>query len=175
MNYSSSIENYEYAINKPKNTFRIIGLGDSFTFGWGLNITDTYLKILENKLNNHFQTNIEVLNFGIPGACTTSEVELFELYAKKFSPDLLILQFTGGDEYDIEVEEKRRPVLLYFLERELIGLGRSDPVIRDPFVEDIGCNGPNTPLYLYHRVFGSMRTNVTYPHELELNRYILIK
>lgn len=77
------------------------------------------------------------------------------------------------DLYDIHVDDKRKPVLLYYLERELIGLGRSDPVIRDPFVEDIGCNGPHTPLYLYHRVFGSMKTNVAYPQELELNRYIL--
>jgi len=96
-----------------------------------------------------------------------------------FSKSKVLREYLGRrfedviDLFDIEVEEKRMPVLLYYLERELLGLGRSDPVIRDPFVEDIGCNGPKVPLYLYHRVFGSMKTNVTYPHELELNRYIL--
>ena len=77
------------------------------------------------------------------------------------------------DIFDIPVEEKRKPVLLYLLTRELFGLGRSDPVIRDPFVEDIGCNGPKIPIYLYHRVFGSMKTNLIYLSELELNRFIL--
>jgi len=77
------------------------------------------------------------------------------------------------DLYDIDIPEKRQPILLFYLERELLGNGRSDSIIRDLFVEDIGCNGPNIPLYLYHRVFGSMKTNVIYPSELELNRFIL--
>ncbi len=76
------------------------------------------------------------------------------------------------DLYDIPVEPKRHPVIQYYLERELIGLGRADPVIRDLYVEDIGCNGPKVPIYLFHRAFGSMKTNVVYDHELELNRFI---
>nr|HTT34744.1 type II/IV secretion system ATPase subunit [Thermoplasmata archaeon] len=77
------------------------------------------------------------------------------------------------DLYDIDVPAKRRPVLLYYLLREFIGLGRTDPVLRDPFLEDVSCLGPGVPLYVFHRVFGSMRTNVEYGGELELNKYIL--
>jgi len=77
------------------------------------------------------------------------------------------------DLYDIDVPERRRPVLLYYLEREFVGLGRTDPVLRDPFLEDVSCLGPGVPLYVFHRVFGSMRTNVQYDGELELNKYIL--
>ena len=76
------------------------------------------------------------------------------------------------DLYDIEVPEKRRPILQYYLRREFIGLGRTDAVLRDPFLEDISCLGPKVPLYVFHRVFGSMRTNLLYDSELELNRYI---
>jgi len=75
--------------------------------------------------------------------------------------------------YDISVDEKRKSILFYHLSRELFGLGRSNAVIQDPFVEDIGCNGPKVPIYLYHRVFGSMKTNVIYDSEIELNRFIL--
>lgn len=77
------------------------------------------------------------------------------------------------DLYDIDVPEKRRPVLLYYLRRDFLGLGRTDAVLRDPFLEDVSCLGPNVPLYVFHRVFGSMRTNVVYEGELELNKYIL--
>lgn len=95
-----------------------------------------------------------------------SKSKSLQNYLKKRFSDII-------DLYDINVEEKRQPILYYLLERELIGLGRSDPVIRDPFVEDIGCNGPHVPLYLYHRVFGSMKTNIMYKNELELNKFIL--
>ncbi len=76
------------------------------------------------------------------------------------------------DLYDIEVSERRRPVLQYFLERGFMGLGRVDALLRDPFLEDISCLGPGVPLYVFHRVFGSLKTNVAYDGELELNKYI---
>jgi flagellar protein FlaI len=90
--------------------------------------------------------------------------ELDEFLKKRFDEVL--------DLYDIAVDEKRKPVIMYYLQRELAGLGRADAVMRDPFIEDVSCNGPGIPLFVYHRVFGSMRTNVAYPTELELNKYI---
>ncbi len=76
------------------------------------------------------------------------------------------------DLYDIEVLERRRPVILYYLQREFIGLGKTDAVLRDPFLEDISCLGPGIPLYVFHRVYGSLRTNLRYEGEIDLNRYI---
>jgi len=76
------------------------------------------------------------------------------------------------DLYDIPVPERRQSVLFYYLHREFVGLGRTDAVLRDPFLEDISCLGPGVPLYVFHRVFGSMRTNVRYEGEIELNKYI---
>ncbi len=76
------------------------------------------------------------------------------------------------DLYNIGVPEKRQPVYLYYLHREFLGLGRVDAVLRDPFLEDVSCLGPAVPLYVYHRVFGSLRSNVSYDTDLELNKYI---
>jgi archaeal flagellar protein FlaI len=76
------------------------------------------------------------------------------------------------DLYDIDVPERRRPIYLYYLERDFLGLGRTDAILRDPFLEDISCLGHGIPLYVFHRVFGSIRTNVRYDGELDLNKYI---
>ncbi len=76
------------------------------------------------------------------------------------------------DLYDIPVLQRRQSVLFYYLHREFVGLGRTDAILRDPFLEDISCLGPGVPLYVFHRVFGSMRTNVQYDGEIELNKYI---
>jgi flagellar protein FlaI len=75
--------------------------------------------------------------------------------------------------YDITIPKDRKRVLYYYLQRDLVGLGKSDAVLRDPFIEDVSCNGPRVPLFVFHRVFGSTRTNVEYSDERELNRYIL--
>ena len=90
--------------------------------------------------------------------------ELREYLKKRF--------LTVLDLYDIQIPERRQPVLLYFIQREFLGLGRVDALLRDPFLEDISCLGPGTPLFVFHRVCGSMRTNVAYTEEMELNQYI---
>ena len=98
----------EHPVQKPSDTVRILGLGDSFTFGWGLNLEHTFLHVLEEKLNLNYGGAIEVLNFGLPGGSTTSEVELFKTKAARFAPDLILLTFTNNDDDDIEVETRIR-------------------------------------------------------------------
>ena len=98
------------------------------------------------------------------GQSLENSPELQEYMRKRF--------LTVLDLYQIDVQEKRRPILLYYLTRDFLGLGRTDAVLRDPFLEDISCLGPGVPLYVYHRVFGSLRTNVEYDGELDLNKYI---
>ncbi len=68
------------------------------------------------------------------------------------------------DLYDIAVPERRRPTYLYYLERDFLGLGRTDAILRDPFLEDVSCLGHGIPLYVFHRVFGS------HPYERPLRR-----
>ncbi|MFA5312198.1 MAG: type II/IV secretion system ATPase subunit [Methanomassiliicoccales archaeon] len=75
--------------------------------------------------------------------------------------------------FDIDIPEKRRIVIQYYLERDLLGLGIADPVFKDPFIEDISCNGPGIPLFVFHRVFGSMRTNIQFRNEIELNKFVI--
>src|SRR3989344_7830887 len=48
---SEGLRDYEYRIKKPDNTFRIVVLGDSMVFGYGLDLEDTFPKFLERKLN----------------------------------------------------------------------------------------------------------------------------
>lgn len=49
---SRGFRDYEYTIEKPQNTYRIIVLGDSFTFGLGVELNETYPKLLEESINN---------------------------------------------------------------------------------------------------------------------------
>ncbi len=94
---SYSARDYHYARQKPEGVFRIIALGDSFTFGAGLQIDDSYPKRLERLLNlNISQPKVEVLNFGTPGYSTRNEAS-FLSNGFGYSPDLVILQITLND------------------------------------------------------------------------------
>jgi len=52
--------------------------------------------------------------------------------------------------------------IYYYLCRDFIGLNRVEPLLRDYFVEDIECNGANTPIYIVHRIYRNLKTNVRF-------------
>ena len=71
--------------------------------------------------------------------------------------------------YRIRLTKQSLNKIKYYIIRDLIGYGKIDPIYRDPYVEDIVCDGYNIPVYVYHRDFEWMPTNVIFkdPNELE--------
>src|SRR5438128_2765660 len=57
----------EFQARKPDNTIRILSLGDSRTFGWGLAESETYSSRLQQMLqtNSTLNNQIEVINAGV--------------------------------------------------------------------------------------------------------------
>jgi len=98
---SEGLRDKFYNYEKESGTFRIAAVGDSTTFGFLLNASDSYPKILENKLNNDSNQEkfkkYEVINFGILGYGTTEEAELIKTKVMEYRPDMIILGYTLDD------------------------------------------------------------------------------
>lgn len=92
---SLGMREVEVSVEKSPGTQRIVGLGDSIMFGWGVEKGETYLSILAEQLNK--KTPTEALNFAVPGYNTAMETSLFEKRAKSFAPDVIIVQFVNND------------------------------------------------------------------------------
>lgn len=76
------------------------------------------------------------------------------------------------DELNIEVPSGSYNKLFYYLFRDFIGLNEIDPILRDYFIEDIECNGVNTPLFIIHRVYRNLRTNISFNDADKLASFI---
>ncbi len=74
--------------------------------------------------------------------------------------------------YGIRLDEAARQKLWYYIERNYLGYGRIDGLIRDPALEDISCNGVGIPIYLFHQRYQNIKTNVTFAEE-ELNSTVI--
>ncbi len=61
----------------------------------------------------------------------------------------------------------------YYIKRDFIKYQKIDPMINDENVEDISCDGVNVPIYIYHREYGSIKTNIVFHDENELNSFIV--
>ncbi|MFL2940387.1 MAG: ATPase, T2SS/T4P/T4SS family [Candidatus Poseidoniales archaeon] len=77
------------------------------------------------------------------------------------------------DSYRLKSRKSNRQKIHYYIERDLIGYGKIDTMMKDPNIEDVSCDGPGVEIFVYHRRFESLRTNVMWEDELELEQYII--
>lgn len=63
--------------------------------------------------------------------------------------------------------------ILYHAERDLVGFGKIDPLMRDPNIEDISCDGVNKSVYIWHRTFESIETNVQFEDDEMLDNMVV--
>lgn len=91
----------DYSLDKRPNTFRILVLGDSVTFGHGAVFETTYPHLLEQQLKAwRPDVNWEVWNLGVPGYNTAQELAYLADVGPTYRPDLVIVgvfpnDFTG--------------------------------------------------------------------------------
>ena len=92
----------EHDTKKPPGTFRILGVGDSFTAGWGAPFEQTYLRRLELALaaRDGDHPRIEVIKAGISGYFPQTEKLVVEHYGLQFQPDVIIVGFLPNDVLD---------------------------------------------------------------------------
>jgi hypothetical protein len=88
----------EYREAKPTE-YRVLFLGDSFTYGLGVNDDQTFAAQVEKDLRAG-RLSVEVLNAGAPGKGTDYALKCFQTVGRKFHPDLTVLGFFCNDFQD---------------------------------------------------------------------------
>jgi archaeal flagellar protein FlaI len=63
--------------------------------------------------------------------------------------------------------------ILYHAERDLVGFGKIDPLMRDPNIEDISCDGVNKSVYIWHRNHESIETNLQFENDEVLDNLVV--
>jgi flagellar protein FlaI len=61
----------------------------------------------------------------------------------------------------------------YYLKRDILGFGIIDPLFHDPFIEDITCGGPKKPIFVYHRNYEGLGTNISFRDEEALDSFVM--
>lgn len=106
---------------------------------------------------------LEVLDvdlFGIKGSDRARE------YMRTKTMDL-------SKKYKIEFQQERMDRILYYIIRDFVGYGKIDPLMRDQNLEDIHCDGVGIPVYIVHMNYGSVKTNISFDDQEELNSFVV--
>jgi flagellar protein FlaI len=77
------------------------------------------------------------------------------------------------EDYMLNIDSLTKKKLLYYLEKDSIGLGKLETIMKDPNIEDISCDGSGVNIFLYHRRYGSLKSNVQFNDEEELTAFVV--
>jgi len=127
-------------------------------------------KIIEPELNEYEIEALEELKKGF--------IYVFE----KFSRDMhgkgereLILEGTKKlcSKYKIKLDDEQLKKITYYLERDFLGLEIIEPIMHDPFIEDVSADGLDIPIFVNHLKYGPLETNRRYTDTAKLNSFIV--
>jgi lysophospholipase L1-like esterase len=91
-------------LQKGEDEYRVLALGDSVTFGWGVDQNKTFAARLEPLLQGRLHRPVRVINSGVGGYNTVQEVTYFKQEGITLQPDLVMLTYVGND-----IEENKGP------------------------------------------------------------------
>jgi hypothetical protein len=89
----------EYRLDGASDTMRVLLLGPSFAYGWGVNYERTFGEQLRQRLATaRFggYSSVEILNHGVPGLPTANSLEWFRYKGRAYSPQIVILFVYGS-------------------------------------------------------------------------------
>ncbi len=133
---SLDCRDHEWAINKPDGTYRIAFVGDSFTYGWGIeHVEDRFSNRIQAMFDRAGDRSVEVLNVAKPGWDTGAQIVPIQDLTTRYGVDEVVLCYVAND------IEKLLPTTPEF-----------NPV-RPPFPEFLSPDASVLWEYLYYRIW----------------------
>ena len=89
-----------------------------------------------------------------------------EAYLTKMAEELMT-------QLNISLATTSKQRVMYYITRDFGGYGVVDVMMIDANVEDCSCDGVDVPLYIYHRKYGSIRSNIRFKEEVALDGFVV--
>ena len=77
------------------------------------------------------------------------------------------------NKHRLKISKKSKDNIFYYLFREFIGFSNIDILMNDEDIEDISCDGPDVPVFVYHRKYESIRTNIYFSDKDQLDSFAI--
>lgn len=150
-----------HPIKKPFSYIRVIY--DNLKHEYTYEILEPTLSMEEKKIFEFLkETLIKTMNVELT---EFSEDEAKEYLRKNV--DIIL-----GD-YSIALSDVSKEKVMYYIIRDFLGYGKIDVLMHDTMIEDVSCDAPNVPIYIYHRNYESLKTNISFGSEMELDSFVI--
>jgi len=150
-----------YRVNPPYSYIRIVH--EPHLHEYQYHVIEPILTDSENKLLEFIKTKIS----------ETLTISLEDLEIDKSTIRIKEHVYKLVSDYNIYLFPKSREKILYFILRDHLGYGKINSMMEDPNLEDISCDRPKSPIYVYHNKYGSIPSNVLFENDDLLDSFVI--
>jgi len=167
--YESFFLNYPLVPRNPKPGEKVFAEAKIY---WDKRRQSYFYELVEPKLDEKTKETFDKIKELIEHRLDVDLSKLNLIKAKEY----LKIQLDEVIKYfKFQLSEEQLEKIRYYLERDFLGLGKIDALMKDPNIEDISCDGVNIPIFVFHRDprLGSIPTNVVFSDSEELDSFII--
>ncbi|UCF13311.1 MAG: Flp pilus assembly complex ATPase component TadA [Thermoplasmatales archaeon] len=150
-----------YPVNEPFAYVKIIKDTTSL---------DKYYKVMEPQLLEEELNTLNLLQEKLINSVDTRLDEIESSCVDRFLVDLIDQMIEDNEKKSDDILKKK---FLYYIKRDFLGYGKINSLMKDPNIEDISCDGSKVPIFLYHRRYGSLRSNIKFDNEKTLSAFVV--
>ncbi len=128
-------------------------------------------KVVEPRLNERENQAMNKLKEGL--------IQVINVNLQDIKHEEKMIEFLEGqiqnliEQYGFNISSQEYLKIMYYIFRDFIGLNEIEPLLRDPYIEDIGEDGIGIPIYVVHQKYGSLKTNIVYKDEDKLKDFVI--
>jgi len=137
---------------------------------WNTTNKELTYEVEQPQLNEDEETILNIIEEGIKELINISYISVKKSGAliEYLEKNLQILL----KELKIQITKETYLKLMYYIYRDFVGLNEIEPLLWDYFIEDIECNGTNQPIYIVHRKFRNIKTNLKFNSTRKLTAFV---
>ena len=102
-----------------------------------------------------------------------SDIDVFDKDEENKFKNLEISLDKIVKEKNLKIKGEAKDRVYYYVFQEFVGYGKIDILMHDPGIEDISCDGIGVPIFLFHKDFDSIRTNIKFDSIEKLDSFVI--
>ncbi len=127
-------------------------------------------KVLEPPLDDREQEVLAFVTDALVRSLNVDPTDLDEVDRGAYLDQILDRVMT---DYRVRLNSLGRKRIAYYVRRDFLGLGPIEPLMQDPNIEDISCDGAAEPVFVYHRAMETVPTSVRFPSQHVLDGFVI--
>ena len=141
------------------------------SISWDRESRELVYRVIEPKLDREEREDLRRISLELAGIV---DAEVYSFRKQKMAIEYLRTRLSKAvKRLRIKMDNNQFVKMMYYIYTDFLGLNLVEPLMQDPNVEDVTCDGVNSPIRISHMKFGPMRTDISFRNQEKLKEFVM--